>query len=705
MNAEKQRTPIDAMLKPRSIAVIGASSREGSLGNMVMKKILDFGYKGDIYPVNPNSVEIFGLKVYSKPGDLPQGIDTAVICIPGQYVFDSISGLAERGIRSFIIISAGFRETGPEGVEREKKLAALAEETGIRILGPNCFGIINGSNEISLDCTFARNIAPRGYIGFISQSGAFGAAVNEDLRLTTMGLSIFISLGNRLDFDENEALVYLAADNNTKIILLYLENFADPVKFIETAQKITPLKPIIAIKSGRSSSGSKAAASHTGQLAQSDELTEAIFEKAGIIRVYSVDELIMAAKGLYSGILPEVGKKLAVITNAGGFGVMAIDKAEELGVELAEFTPRTIEYLKSNLPPEASCRNPVDLLGTATDAHYRAALKAVLEDPNVGGVVYNFGPPVMQKAGPIAQVAADLAPEYPHKPIFTVFMNRRRILEPIRALKDIYIPQFDYPEDAVWAFSKAWQYKEIKLRRHEDPPELDVDFKKANEIIKKAENESRNFLNFNECESVLKAYGIPAAPSIMIMSEDVAQNVPINFPVAVKPLWGGILHKTDLDAIRLNVATHEELKKSIREISENIGRYTGVIYDKGFVLQQMAKGATEVIIGAVKADCGVHLIMFGLGGIFVELLEDVAFSVPPVTYSEAAGMVERIKGVKLLKGYRKKSGVYIEDIIQVIIRVSKLVSDFPQIKEIDINPFMSFPDEGKSYAVDFRILF
>ncbi len=694
---------LDSMLRPKSVAVIGASSREGSLGNTVMKKILGFGFRGKVYPINPKAQEILGLKAYPNVVDVKDEIDTAVICVPGRFVNDVIDDLHKKGVKSCTIISAGFKEIGKEGIEREKILKEKITKYGIRVMGPNCFGFINGAEDVSLDCTFARNFASKGNIGFVSQSGAFGACVNEDLRRTKMGLSLFVSLGNRVDLDENEVLEYLYKDPNTKVIFMYLENFADPVKFLEIAKKITKEKPIIAIKAGKSVRGQQAVASHTGQLAQSERMVDALMEKAGVIRVNSVSEMIMAAKSLYSGVMPPV-EDLAIITNAGGFGVMATDKAEELGVKLASFSDKTKEFLENNLPEEASCHNPVDLLGTATDEHYGIALEGVLGDPNVGGVVYNFGPPVMQKADPIAQKAAQIGKKYPHKPILSIFMNRYRILEPLERVKDeVFIPQFDYPEDAVWSYSKLLEYKRIKERKEYEVPALERDKDKVSSILKRCIKEGRKNLNFDEAEDVLRAYGIPMVNSVRIKSLDEIDDLDVKYPVAIKPLSGMVVHKTELGAVMVGIKNKEELKKAAHTINERIEAKYGP-YNGGFVIQEMAEGV-EVIAGAIRQEPSkIHLVMFGLGGIFVELLKDVTFAIPPLSLEEAETMVKRIKGYKLLSGFRGKKGVNLADLHDILIRLSALVCDFPEISEIDINPIFASSESGKTMGVDVRII-
>jgi acetyltransferase len=705
LTCEFDKKVMDCLLRPSSVAVAGASARLGSLGNMVMKKIIDFGFTGEIFPVNPKSQTILGKVCHKSISDIPGQVDVAVICVPGEAVIDVVKDCHKKGVKSCIIISAGFKEIGGEGIERERQLNELRAEYGMKIIGPNCFGIINGSPEISFDCTFARNLPSRGHIGFVSQSGAIGACVLEDLRRTTMGFSLFISLGNRSDVDENEALAYLAEDPNTKVIFLYLENFSDPSKFIEIASRITPIKPVIALKAGKSAHGAAAAASHTGMLAQSDKMVEAIMEKAGVMRVSSVEEMINAAKSIYGEVLPK-RDDLAIITNAGGFGVLAIDKAEESGLKIAELSPDTKQYLEENLPKEASCNNPVDLLGTAGKDHYAHALEGLLKDPNVGGVLCNFGPPVMQSAEEIAEITVEKANQYPEKPVLSVYMNRYRIMKALQHNKGVYVSQFDYPEDAVVSYSQMLRYKRIREREIGELPKFDVDKAKVDEILELAISQGRDRLDFNEGEDVLRAYGIPIAPSVIIYNVDNLEIdlAKIEFPVAIKPVWGGVTHKTEMNAVRLNLMSFEDVETAVAEISKKIREHTGKPYDKGFIVQEMLSGCREVILGASKQDSGIHLLMFGLGGIFVELLKDVTFSIPPLTDKEASRMMEKVKGFPLLKGFRGKKGVNLDELQEVILRLSCLITDHPAIKELDINPFMASHTPGKSGAVDIRII-
>jgi len=693
------------MFRPKSVAVVGASAKPGSLGNTVLKKMMDFKYTGILYPINPKTPAIFGIKCHKKVSDIPDDVDLAVICVPPHVVLPVLDDCHKKGIKACVIISAGFKEVGGEGIQREEKLKKKREEYGMRILGPNCFGIINGDPEISVDCTFARNLPQRGHVGLISQSGAMGACILEDLKKTVMGFSVFISLGNRSDFDENEALDYLAGEENTKIITMYLENFSNPLRFIESARKVTSKKPLIVLKAGRSQHGAKAAASHTGMLAQSDKMVDALIEKAGAIRVYSVMEMIYTANALYKSVLPKK-EDLAIITNAGGFGVLAIDKAEELNVKLAELDEKTIEYLENNLSEEASCKNPVDLLGTAGRDDYAYALEGLLSDENVGAVVCNFGPPVMQSAEEIAEVVVEKARKYPEKPVLSVYMNRNRIMKAIREERDVYVSQFDYAENAVWAYSQMLKYKKIKNRKFEGVPYFDVDNDKVNMIFEKVKEDGRDRLDFNESESVLKAYGIPVAKSRLVHEGDSLNKKleGMTFPVAIKPASGAVTHKTELNAVRLNLTDIPSIETSIIEISKRISDHDGKKYSGGFIVQEMVMDAREVIMGAVKQDAGIHLVMFGLGGIFVELLKDVAFAIPPVSSVEAKSMLKRIKGYPLLKGFRGQEGVCLEDIYDALMRLSILVVNHREIKELDINPFMASSVRGKSRAVDVRII-
>lgn len=699
------KTVLDHIFKPKTVAVVGASAKPGSLGNTVMRKMTEFGFTGELFPINPTSPEIMGRKCYKTVADIPGDVDMAVICVPGKFVLDVFKDCISKKVPGCVIISAGFKEIGPEGVEREKELKRLGQESGIRIIGPNCFGYINGDKKYSVDCTFARNLSTRGRIGLISQSGAFGACVVEELRRTTMGLSLFITLGNRIDFDENEALEYLGDDPETDVIVMYLENFADPQIFIEKAKKIVPMKPVILLKAGKSSHGAAAAASHTGMMAQSDTMVDALVKKAGIIRVNSVTEIIMAAKALYSGVLPEKDD-MAVITNAGGFGVMAIDRAEELGLKLAHFTKDTTEYLESNLPVEASCNNPVDLLGTANAQHYGIALEGLLKDENVGGVICNFGPPVMQSADEIAEVVVEKAQQYPHKPILSIYMNRHRIMKALAKNEGVYVSQFDFPEEAAWAYSKILEYKKYRNageKKHEKP---EADEQAVDKILKNAIKEGRDRLDFNEGEAVLKAYGIPVANSVHLLPGDnVYEKLSsIKFPVAIKPAWGGVTHKTEMKAVILNLKNAGEVVEAISGVTGRIEEGMGIKYNHGFIAQEMKPGGTEIILGAVKQDSGIHLIMFGLGGIFVELMKDVSFGIPPIDRREARNIMERTMGYRMLKGFRGKTGVDLAEIEETIMKISHLVYQHPEIKELDVNPFMAMTEKGMSSAVDVRII-
>ncbi|MFP4499141.1 MAG: acetate--CoA ligase family protein, partial [Vulcanimicrobiota bacterium] len=491
----------------------------------------------------------------------------------------------------------------------------------------------------------------------------------------------------------------------TKVIMVYLENFANPLKFLEIARKVTPEKPIIAIKAGRGEKAAKAVASHTGSLAQSDSMIDALMKKAGVVRVFSVDEMIMAAKAMYAEIIPRK-QDLAIITNAGGFGVLSIDKAEELGIRLASLNEKTVKFLKENLPEEASCHNPVDLLGTATDKEYAVALEGVLRDPDVGGIVYNFGPPVMQKAAPIAQCAVDLARKYPGRLILSIYMNRRRVMWPFEEAKDVYIAQYDYPEDAVFGYSKLMEYARARRIVREQPAQLDVGREKVRKILDDAEREGKKQLDFDEAEEILKIYGIPVASSAIVRELDQleTQSGHIRFPVAVKPLWGGIVHKTEMNAVRIGIKDKVELALALREISKGIEEITGEKYTRGFVVQEMARGDREIIMGFSRQAGDVPTLIFGLGGIFVEALKDVSIAIPPITRNEAREMIQSIKSYPLLKGFRGKPGIDLESLAETLVRISHLANDFPRIREMDMNPFIASAKKGESLAVDVRMI-
>ncbi len=688
---------------PDSVAVIGAAREEGKVGRIIFDNITGSGYKGKLFPVNPKASDINGHKCYSSILDIKQDISLAVIVIPARFISKVLEECSEKGIKYAIIISAGFKETGVKGAKREKRLIEKARDYGIRILGPNCLGMIDASCPIN--ASFSANMPSKGKISFISQSGALLTAVLDWAKTSKIGFSKVVSLGNKADISENDFFEAWKNDPQTDVITAYLEGVTDGKEFIRISSKASRIKPIIVIKSGNTDAGARAVSSHTGTLAGSNKAYEAAFKQAGIIRADTIKELFDYAKAFSYQPLPK-GKKVAIITNAGGPGIMATDACENNGIQLASFSTETIDKLKSFLPEAANLYNPVDVLGDALSDRYRKALEAIIQDNNVDAVVVLLTPQAMTEDLETARAISDVMDKSEKQiPVATSFMGGDEVKKGINYLTKKRIPNFEIPESAVGTLKVMMDYNEWRAEKSHPIIEFNVDEEKVKSVFDRCRSEGRLELGELEAREILEAYRIPVPKAEVACDIGEAKRIAasMGYPVVLKIVSPNILHKTDVGGIKVGIEDEKELKESYDDILFSVKKYMPGANISGILVQEMVKDKKETIIGISEDPQFGPMIMFGLGGIYVEVLKDVSFRIAPISEKIAREMIGEIKAIKLLKGTRGEKPSDIESIIDVLLRMSQLVTDFPEIMEMDINPLFVMKRGEGSIAGDARI--
>ncbi len=697
------------IFSPRSVAVIGASTHKGSVGRDIFANILFSGYTGIVYPVNPKARGILGVRAYHSVWDIPGEVDLAVIIVPSAAVPTVMEECGEKGVKGAVVITAGFKEIGKKGAELEEKVKEISSKYSISLVGPNCLGVFNTDPEISLNATFAASMPKAGNIAFISQSGALGVVTLEYAQEENIGLSKFASFGNKADITENDLLAVLKDDPHTDVILLYLEDLTDPKGFIELAREITgeipKRKPILAMKSGRTMEGARAASSHTGALASSDEAHDSFFRQCGVLRVETLEELFDYAIAFANQPLPK-GNRVAIVTNAGGPGILATDASVRYGLQPVSFEKRTTENLRKGLPPTANITNPVDVIGDAKEDRYALALKNVLDDKNVDGVIVICTRQSMTSLPDIACVIADITPQY-KKPVMACFMGKTDIPEALKILDEKNIPHYKFPEAAARAMANMSDYAQWLSRpRTEVRIFKDVDKRKVKGILATARREKRDFLPESEAHEVLKAYGFPVLEFRLAKNEQECLQYAgeIGYPVALKIVSPDILHKVDVGGVRLNIEDEAGLKRAYKDILYSVKPAKTEVNIWGILVQKMAKGGKETIIGMNRDPNFGALLMFGLGGVYVEVLKDVTFRIAPIRELSAQRMIKEIRGYKILEGYRGEMPSDIAAIAECLKRLSQLVTDFEEIEELDINPLLVFEKGKGARVVDARIL-
>jgi len=696
---QEEDRQIQRFFSPRSVAVIGAARREDKVGHVVFDN-LSKTFTGKVYPINPNAEFIHGSVAYKSIDALPEPVDLALIVVPGKFVPQIMDDCGRAGIKAAIIISSGFKETGIAGARLEREIIDIAGKWSMRFIGPNCLGLINAVT--GLNASFAGELPKAGHIAFISQSGALCTAILDWARGEEVGFSEFVSLGNKADIDETDLLKAGLNNRDTNVISMYIEGVADGRKFIDVAGLVSREKPVIAIKAGGTDAGARAVSSHTGTLAGSDNVYRAAFKQAGIVQAETLESLLDYARG-FANQPPPVGNNLAIITNAGGPGIMATDACERLGLWPAQFSPKTIKILQNSLPPESNIYNPVDVLGDALANRYRAALEAVLADEGVDAILVILTPQAMTEITETAKAIGEAAAGS-CKPVFTSFMGKDEVNKGVAILRADSIPNYSYPQRAI-ATIKAmsrWRSQTINQSKMVRFP---VNKKLVEETFARAKLHGRRQLTDTQSSVILKAYGINVPKNLLAKDVDEAVEFAreIGYPVALKIASPDIIHKSDVGGIKLNVGSDDELRSEFQKILENTGRYMRQAVIWGVSINEMINNGREVIIGVNRNPTFGPLIMFGLGGIYVEILKDVSFRIAPLTRADAKAMLAEIKSYLLLRGIRGEAKSDIEAVIDTILRVSQLVTDFPEILEMDINPLMVLAAGRGCVAADVRI--
>lgn len=697
--------PLDPLLRPRSIAVVGASRTPRTIGWQILDNLLRHGFAGAVHPVNPGAGSIHSIRAYPSVEAIPEPVDLAVIVVPKQHVVAVAEACGRKGVRALVVITAGFREVGGSGAERERALMEVVRRHGMRLVGPNCMGVLNTAPDVSMNATFAPTMPPAGPVAFMSQSGAMGVTILDYAAEYGIGISQFVSVGNKPDISGNDLIEAWAADERTRLILMYVENFGNPRRFTQLARGITRAKPIIVVKSGRSTAGARAATSHTGALAGADVAVDALLAQCGVIRVDTVEELFDLAMAFSHQPIPR-GDRVAIVTNAGGPGIIIADACEAQGLRVAELTEGTRAALAAHFPEEASLANPVDMIASATPHSYRIAVEAVLADPNVDAVIATFVPPLGVRQEDVAEAIVEVARGQAEKPVLAVLMGRDGLPQGLAELNAAGIPGYRFPESAVRALAAMHRYRRWLERPVGAEPALAVDREGVAAILAAARAEGRRKLSETEVMRILAAYGIPVAPHRVARTEAeaVAAAEAIGWPVVLKVLSPRIVHKSDVGGVAVDVADAAALARAWHRVAVEAPARAGVAPEEveGVLVQAMVRGGKETIVGSTLDPAFGPLVMFGLGGIYVETLKDVVFRVHPVSDVDAAEMVEEIRGAKLLAGVRGEPASDRAAIADVILRVSRLVGDHEAIAEMDINPWLAFPAGG--VAVDGRIL-
>jgi acetyl coenzyme A synthetase (ADP forming)-like protein len=698
---------LSAVFMPRSVAVVGASTRRGTIGGEIFHNLIACGFRGPVYPVNPNAASVQSVAAYAGLADIPGPVDLAVIVVAKPSVQAALEGCAAKGVRAAVVISAGYKETGPEGAAAEAILKETARKHGIRLVGPNCLGILTTHPEVRLNATFAPTYPPEGSVAIASQSGALGVVIINYAREYNIGVSDFVSMGNKADLSGNDLITWWDRDARTKVMLLYLESFGNPRKFIRLARDITKRKPIVAVKSGRSLRGSRAAASHTGALAGTDAAVSAVMAQTGVIRVDTVEQLFHMAAFLAHQPVP-AGNRVGILTNAGGPGILATDACETWGLEIPDLAAETAAALRAFLPPEASVKNPVDMIASASAEDYERAARLLLADPAVDSVLAIFVPPLVTEAEAVARAIVRAA-QGASKPMVSCLLGRQGMPDWLESAPHGNIPSYAFPETAVRVLARAARYGSW-LRRPEGTERLfpDVDKARVEAILALAGarlGREGGWLTPVEMEGIFAAYGILFTATRFAHDEEEAVVVAgeLGYPVVVKLASETIAHKTDVEGVRLDLRSEDEVRRAVREIRQGMDRRGLAAAMQGVSIQRLVREGVEVFLGATQDPLFGPLVAFGLGGVQVELFHDVAFRIHPLTDQDAWDMVRGIRGYPLLAGFRGAPVADQEALVDLILRVARLVADFPGLEEMDLNPVKVFPRARGLAAVDARV--
>jgi acetyl coenzyme A synthetase (ADP forming)-like protein len=695
---------IAELLAPSSIAVIGASRKPATIGHEILRNLLRGGFTGPTYPVNPNAPAVAGVRAYPTIGDVPGDVDLAVIAVPAPEVSEAVRQCAAKGVRGLVIVSAGFAETGGGGADVERELVEVARRHGMRVVGPNCMGVINTNPAVRMNATFAPFVPAPGRIAFSSQSGALGIELLGRASDLGLGISTFVSVGNKADVSGNDLLQYWEEDPDTDVILLYLESFGNPRKFARLARRVSRTKPIIAVKSGRTQAGSRAAGSHTAALASSDVAVDALFRQAGVVRVDTLEELFDVAQVLAHQPLPR-GARVAIVSNGGGPAILAADACAGAGLEVPELASGTQAALRAFVSADASVGNPIDLVASATAATYERALRTVLADEQIDAVIVVFVPPLVTQPEEVARAIRSAAVDAGAKPLVACFLGHRGIPETLRSSRpdERSIPSFAFPEGAAAALGHAAGYARWRRRPEGSVPELrDVDIDRARGIVAERVSVSGDgaWLDPDVATGLCESFKIPVAPTVRVATtaEAVEAAKALGFPIALKAGSGAIVHKTDAGAVHLNLESAEEVEQAYVSMRDRLGDDMG-----GAVVQPMVSAGVETIVGVTRDPLFGSLVVFGMGGTAAELIRDTALRILPITNLDAHEMVRSLRTSPLLFGYRGAPVADVDALEQLLLRVGRLAEELPEVAEMDCNPVIVSPDAVTVVDVKVRL--
>ncbi len=693
---------LESFFSPRSVAVVGASRQKGKVGYEILYNMVHSGFKGKIFPVNKGAEEMEGLKCYPDLVSIGETPDLVIIIVPAKFVLEVMEQCVTVGTKSVIIITAGFKEVGAEGKKLEDEVIRVARRGGIRVIGPNCLGVIVTASR--LNASFGGDLPDEGHTGYLSQSGALLAAILDTAKANGIGFSSLFSIGNKADINELDLIQALAEDPNTKVIAGYLESIGDGNAFVREAEFISHTKPILLMKSGGTSAGAKAASSHTGSLAGSEVAYEAMFARAGIIRCDSIKQQFDFAQAFANQPLPK-GPSVAVVTNAGGAGIMAADAIEREGLTFAKPEKATVEKLMTKLPAAANFHNPFDVLGDALADRYEFALDVVLDDPNVNTVLVLLTPQAMTEAKETAEAIVRVARRKPDKPILACFLGASKVEAGIQVFRDAKIPQYDSPEAAVATIKAMSEYVRWLNRPKRVVRLFSVNRHKVESIIERHLRQDIREIGEAESKEILEAYGFATPKGSIATTAEQATNIAqqLGYPVVLKIWSPDILHKSDVGGVKVGLKSDQEVKDAFDLMMYRIPKKRPEAQILGVLVQEMCRTGREVILGMHRDPHFGPLMMFGMGGVMVEVLKDVAFYLAPLTAEEARQMLVSTKTYQILKGVRGQEGVDIEAIAEGLQRLSQLVTEFPQIQEMDINPYVVGVPGTTPIAVDARI--
>jgi len=675
--------------EPRAVAVIGASRQRGTIGGEIFHNLLSFGFKGPVYPINPAADAIENIQSFPSIEAVPGPVDLAVIVVPAARVIEVTAACARKGVKALVVISAGFSETGKEGKALQAELMNVCRGAGMRLIGPNCMGIANTNPSVCLDATFAPGIPPPGRVGFSSQSGALGLAIMEFANSLNLGISTFVSVGNKADISGNDLLRYWETDDDTDVILLYLESFGNPRKFSEIARRVGRKKPIAVVKSGRSAAGARATSSHTGALiASSDVTVDALFRQAGVVRTDTLAELFDVASLFANQPLPE-GRRVGIITNAGGPAILCADACEARGLEVPVLSESSQSRLRAFLPAGASVGNPVDMIASAPAEHYRKAIEIAGTDDNVDSLIVIFTPPLVTRADDVAKSIVEAVQQLPkNKPVLSVFLSAQAAPAELRT-SGVCIPAYSFPETAAIALARASRYRQWRERRETYPARFeDIRTDEAAAIVAAALERGEGWLTPDEVARLCSCYGLPLIEQEIVATAEEAgiAAAQMGGEIALKAIAPDVLHKTEAGAVRLRLGGADAVRAAAREMSDFLSSRGHV--PSGFVVQKMAERGVEMLVGVVHDPQFGPVVACGAGGVQVELLKDVSVRITPLSIEDASEMIRELKTYPLLKGFRGSVAGDVAALEDGLLRVSAMVEDIPQIAELDCNPFV-----------------